>query len=197
MFSNTQFANALAGNAFHNSFNASLAREVAHFLKDSGLLAAGFEYITLGGMGFAEHGDPQEVPGFPNIPPQNITRNATGHLQVDAARFPGPGSTAACLAGGDELAACLRANNYSSAEACGCRDGNAGMRNLTSYLRSLGFKFGKSGHLTRNLLFTVAVMYIRVLVTARRHLHCRWHQCVRWCARHFRRVRAAGCGPLH
>ena len=30
---------------------------VAHFLKDSGLLAAGVEYLTLGGMGYAEHGD--------------------------------------------------------------------------------------------------------------------------------------------
>jgi hypothetical protein len=129
-------------NGFSNDFNASLTLEVAHFLKDSGLLAAGFEYLTLGGMGYAEHGDPQIVPGFPNIPKQNITRNATGHLQVDAARFPGPGSSAGCLAGGAELAECLLANNYSSPEACGCVNGNEGMRNLTDYLRSLGFKFG-------------------------------------------------------
>ena len=105
-------------NAFANDFNASLAIEVAHFLKDSGLLAAGcayppaallpapalllvynqldgssavcrFEYLTLGGMGFAEHGDPQIVPGFPNIPAQNITRNASGHLQARSpCRYP-------------------------------------------------------------------------------------------------------------
>ena len=66
-------------------------------LQDSGLLAAGYTYITLGGMGFAENGDPEAVPGYPNIPRQNITRNATGHLQVDPSRFPGPGSTPACL----------------------------------------------------------------------------------------------------
>lgn len=129
-------------NAFHNDFNASLAIEVAHFLKDSGLLAAGFDYLTLGGMAYAEHGDPQSVPGFPNIPQQNITRNATGHLQVDAARFPGPGSSPSCLAGGPDLQTCLQKHNYSSPEACGCVNGNEGMRNLTNYLRSLGFRFG-------------------------------------------------------
>jgi hypothetical protein len=58
-------------------------------MKDSGLLAAGYNYITLGGMGFAENGDPQAVPGFPKIPRQNISRNASGFLQADPARFPG------------------------------------------------------------------------------------------------------------
>ena len=110
-------------NGFGNAFNASLTLEIAHFLKDTGLLAAGFEYLTLGGMGFAEHGDPQAVPGFPNIPKQNITRNASGHLQADPARFPGPGSSASCLAGGPELAECLLKNNDSSPEACGCKNG--------------------------------------------------------------------------
>ena len=82
------------------------------------------------------------VPGFPNIPKQNITRNASGHLQADPARFPGPGSSSSCLAGGQKLAACLKTNNDSSPEACGCKNGNEGMRNLTGYLRSLGFRFG-------------------------------------------------------
>ena len=63
------------------------------------------------------------MPGFPNVPKQNITRNATGHLQVDPARFPGPRSSLSCLAGGEELAACLLANNDSSPEACGCKNG--------------------------------------------------------------------------
>ena len=114
-------------NGFGNDFNASLTLEIAHFLKDSGLLAAGFEYLTLGGMGFAEHGDPKAVPGFPNIPKQNITRNASGHLQADPGRFPGPGSSSSCLAGGQKLAACLKTNNDSSPEACGCKNGNEGM----------------------------------------------------------------------
>ena len=77
-------------NAFGNSFNASLTIEVAHFMRDSGLLAAGYNYITLGGMGYAENGDPEAVPGYPNIPKQNITRNVSGYLQVDPSRFPGP-----------------------------------------------------------------------------------------------------------
>jgi hypothetical protein len=51
--------------------------------------------------------------------------NATEpYLQADPARFPGPGSSSSCLAGGPELAACLMANNDSSPEACGCKNGN-------------------------------------------------------------------------
>jgi hypothetical protein len=84
-------------NSLQNSFNATVVIELAHFMKDGGLLAAGYNFITLGGMGFAENGDPQAVPGFPKIPRQNITRNVTGYLQADASRFPGPGSTPACL----------------------------------------------------------------------------------------------------
>jgi hypothetical protein len=142
--------------------------EIAEFMKSNGLLEAGYTYITLGGMGFAEHGDPKVhtlypittlsfihfillhptflsfkvVPGWPHIPRQNITRNSSGHLQADPARFPGPGSSASCLAGGAELAECLRKNNYSSPEACGCKNGNEGMRIFAEKLRSLGFQFG-------------------------------------------------------
>ena len=104
-----------------------------------GLLAAGYNFITLGGMGFAENGDPQAVPGFPNIPRQNITRNATGYLQADASRFPGPGSTAACL--DEQTVLACRKKGFTPAQ-CGCKNGNAGRENLTNYLRQMGFKFG-------------------------------------------------------
>ena len=86
-------------------------------------------------MGYAENGDPEAVPGYPHIPKQNMTRNATGHLQADPSRFPGPGSTAACL---DEATVVACRKSGSSPEACGCRNGNAGMANLTGYLRDLG-----------------------------------------------------------
>ena len=36
--------------------------------------------------------------------------------------------------------ACRR--NGTTPEQCGCHNGNAGMANLTGYIRSLGFKFG-------------------------------------------------------
>ena len=40
-------------NGFHNKINSSLFRDTAKFMKDSGLQAAGYNYITLGGIGYA------------------------------------------------------------------------------------------------------------------------------------------------
>ena len=40
-------------NSFANNINASLFRETAAFMKESGLLAAGYTYVTLGGIGYA------------------------------------------------------------------------------------------------------------------------------------------------
>ena len=59
-------------------------------MKESGLLAAGYNYITLGGIGYAQGGT--WAPGAHGWGPAgkgNITRNASGHLQVDPVRFPG------------------------------------------------------------------------------------------------------------
>jgi hypothetical protein len=57
--------------------------------------------------------------------------------------LPGGEQWASCTRKvGQKLAACLKTNNDSSPEACGCKNGNEGMRNLTGYLRSLGFRFG-------------------------------------------------------
>ena len=44
---------AAAGNGFHNKINTSLFVETATFMKDSGLLAAGYDLVTLGGIGYA------------------------------------------------------------------------------------------------------------------------------------------------
>ena len=40
-------------NSFANNINSSLFRETASCMKDSGLLAAGYTYVTLGGIGYA------------------------------------------------------------------------------------------------------------------------------------------------
>eukprot|EP00039_Didymoeca_costata_P021632 m.345013 g.345013 ORF g.345013 m.345013 type:complete len:671 (+) comp25672_c0_seq1:63-2075(+) len=66
-------------NMWHNNFNASLFRSVAQFMKDSGLQQAGYNFITLGGIGYANSSGPG----------QNITRNASGYLVVDPTKFPG------------------------------------------------------------------------------------------------------------
>jgi hypothetical protein len=52
-------------------------------MKDKGFLAAGFDYMTLGGIGYANGSTCKPVSSC------NITRNATGFLQVDPVRFPG------------------------------------------------------------------------------------------------------------
>ena len=75
-------------NGFHNDFNASLMRGVADFLASSGLQAAGYEYITMGGIGYANNSQPGG----------NITRNATGYLQADPIKFPGGNAGVAALA---------------------------------------------------------------------------------------------------
>lgn len=54
-----------------------------------------------------------------------IVRNTTGYYQIDPARFPGPGSTPDCL-NATTLIACLA--NHSTAEECGCANGNDGTR---------------------------------------------------------------------
>ena len=39
-----------AGNGFHNRINASLFLGTAAFMKSAGLLGAGYNYVTLGGI---------------------------------------------------------------------------------------------------------------------------------------------------
>ena len=57
--------------------------ETAAFMKEKGFLAAGYNYMTLGGIGYANGSTCQPASSC------NITRNATGFLQVDPVRFPG------------------------------------------------------------------------------------------------------------
>ena len=70
-------------NFFHNNFNSSIFLETSKFMKEKGFLAAGYNYMTLGGIGYANGSTCQPVSAC------NITRNATGFLQVDPAKFPG------------------------------------------------------------------------------------------------------------
>jgi alpha-galactosidase len=62
---------------------ASLFLETSKFMKDQGFLDAGYNYMTLGGIGYANGSTCQPVSAC------NITRNSTGFLQVDPKRFPG------------------------------------------------------------------------------------------------------------
>ena len=70
-------------------------------------MQAGYNYITLGGIGYAAGATPGG----------NITRNATGFLQVDPVKFPGDAAT-------------------------GVEAGNAAMRALVDELRGMGYKWG-------------------------------------------------------
>ena len=77
-------------NGFHNKINTSLFLETARFMKQSGLLAAGYDLVTLGGIGYANGSTfPAGQSGWGPGGPGNITRNASGYLQVDPVRFPG------------------------------------------------------------------------------------------------------------
>ena len=77
-------------NGFHNRINTSLFLETAQFMKSSGLLDAGYDLVTLGGIGYANGSTfPDSASGWGPAGPGNITRNASGHLQVDPVRFPG------------------------------------------------------------------------------------------------------------
>ena len=59
-------------------------------MKEVGFLAAGYKYVTLGGIGYANGSTfPDSQSGWGPAGPGNITRNATGFLEVDPVRFPG------------------------------------------------------------------------------------------------------------
>ena len=52
-------------------------------MKESGLLAAGYNYVTLGGIGYANGSTyPDGQHGWPSGTKGAITRNASGFLQV-------------------------------------------------------------------------------------------------------------------
>lgn len=78
-----------------------------------------------------------------------VERNSSGFMQIDPARFPGPGSNETCL-NDDALVACIAAKsggdtgdgpNVDPAD-CGCANGNEGMRRLANDLRAAGFSWG-------------------------------------------------------
>ena len=86
---------------------------------DEGFLSAGYTYITLGGIGYAEGATPGG----------NITRNASGHLQADPIKFPAVLSKNGTIPAGNEalraLSGELRAmgfrwGSYTEAGTTGC-----------------------------------------------------------------------------
>eukprot|EP00729_Bicosta_minor_P007928 gene7928-10725_t len=127
-------------NGFGMNFNATLFKEQAVAMKNNGLLAAGYTLISAGGSTYPHQGIPpwnttNETKQRRNV----IVRNTTGYYQIDPARFPGPGSTPDCL-NATTLIACLA--NHSTAEECGCANGNDGMAELSREIRQMGFSWG-------------------------------------------------------
>jgi hypothetical protein len=143
------------------NFNGTLFRQMAKAIQANGLQAAGYTLINVGGNGHAVNGsvDPDHSSATAigrNGKVTNCTatkgcfiaaRNSTGYYQIDAARFPGPGSTPACL-NDTQLAICMGMGgaygdgpNRDPAE-CGCVNGNEGMRQLANALREMGFQWG-------------------------------------------------------
>jgi len=136
-------------NGFGMRFNASLFRGMASAMKANGLLAAGYDLISAGGSTYPHQGLP---PHWNSTNDSNIVnvivRNSSGYYTIDPARFPGPGSSAACL---DEptLRACLATHSKNGRDwsggdpaRCGCVNGNEGMAELSRELRSQGFRWG-------------------------------------------------------
>ena len=131
-----------AWNGFKMNFNATVMSNTAKAMKANGMLAAGYDLLTLGGSTYLHQA----------IPPWNrtgngtegnvIVRNSSGHVQIDPARFPGPGSSPSCLDPG-ALAECLGGKTGGKTpEQCGCANGNEGLRKLVGSIRALGFKWG-------------------------------------------------------
>jgi len=119
-------------------------------MKTNGLQKAGYTLINVGGnghdVGAATHGGKPlncSAPASCFI----AKRNSTGFYQIDPARFPGPGSSAACL-NDTQLAACLAKGAPSGdgpridPSSCGCRNGNEGMLALAQELRAQGYTWG-------------------------------------------------------
>ena len=136
-------------NGFGMRFNASLFRSMAGAMKANGMLAAGYDLISAGGSTYPHQGLP---PRWNSTNDSNIAnvivRNSSGYYEIDPARFPGPGSSPACL-NETTLRACLAnysrgGHSWSSGDpaTCGCANGNGGMAALSAELRSMGFRWG-------------------------------------------------------
>ena len=92
-------------NGFHMDFNASLVRQTAKAMKQRGLLDAGYKLLTIAASTY-EHA---AVPPWNATPwPKGVTvRNSTGFIQLDPARWPGPGSNMTLCEDATALNACL------------------------------------------------------------------------------------------
>merc|ERR1711969_117518 len=104
------------------TFNASLVRRTAKAMKERGLLDAGYKLLSIGGSTYEHAG----VAPFDFKPWLRLTvRNSTGHMQIDPARWPGPGSNMTLCEDAAALAACIQAgtNDTRTPEECGCVNG--------------------------------------------------------------------------
>ncbi len=129
-------------NDFHMDFNASLVRQTAKAMKQRGLLDAGYKLLTIAASTY-EHA---AVPPWNATPwPKGVTvRNSTGFIQIDPARWPGPGSNLTMCEDATALNSCLAVgtNETRTPEQCGCVNGNEGMRLLIAEVKQSGFTWG-------------------------------------------------------
>ena len=129
-------------NGFYMNFNASLVRRTAAAMKRRGLLEAGFSYLSIGGSTYP-HPVADEAPPWRNL----IVRNATGFVQIDPGRFPGPGSNMTMCEDAALLRDCLgQGARQRLPQQCGCVDGNAGMKKLIADVHAMGFLWGSCAY---------------------------------------------------
>ncbi len=132
---------------FHNNINASLFRDTAAFMKESGLLAAGYTYVTLGGIGYANGSTyPAGQQHWGPMGPGNISRNATGFLQVDPVRFPGGNEGMRALT--DEVRAMgFKWGSYTESGTAGCNGAKGSSEGFEEQDAALFFHDFKSEYL--------------------------------------------------
>lgn len=134
-------------NAFHNKINSSLFIDTAKFMKSSGLLAAGYHYVTLGGIGYAEGATwNASQHGWGPAGPGNITRNSTGFLQCDPVRFPGGNEGMRALT--DEIRAMgFKWGHYTESGTTGCNGAHGSSEGYEEQDSKLFFDDFKSEYL--------------------------------------------------
>ena len=134
-------------NGFHNKINTSLFVETATFMKDSGLLAAGYDLVTLGGIGYANGSTwPDGQQGWGPAGPGNITRNASGFLVVDPVRFPGGNEGMRALT--DKIRGMgFRWGHYTEAGTAGCNGAKGSSEGFETQDAALFFDDFKSEYL--------------------------------------------------
>ena len=130
-----------------NKINSSLFLDTARFMKSSGLLDAGYTYVTLGGIGYANGSTwPDGQQGWGPAGPGNITRNASGFLVVDPVRFPGGNEGMRALT--DKIRGMgFRWGHYTEAGTAGCNGAKGSSEGYEAQDAALFFDDFKSEYL--------------------------------------------------